>query len=367
MKVQKEKIDIWLLTISILLISFGFIVFISASLWMSDDVGNLMSTILKQFIVGIIIGGIGCFILSKINYSIWKKYAFWIFLLGLIITALTLVPGIGISHKGGARWLGFGGFEFQPVELLKISYIIYLAAWLSTVKNKAETFRFGFLPFLIISLFPFLILILQPDHDGILVMLGAGSIMLFISGIKMRYVIIGLLLGVMVSGLAIYHSSYLRDRFYALLEPQKYEQTTAYQTKQSLIAIGSGGIDGRGFGKGIQKHMFLPEPVGDSIFAVAGEEFGLLGTYFLVILYLLLGMRGLKIARYSKDNFGKILAVGIVSVFLIQAFVNIGSMTGIFILSGLPLPFVSHGGTALLSALLSLGILFNISRYKKEI
>ena len=307
-------------------------------------------------------GSIACIIFARIDYHIWKKFAFIFFISSIILTLLVFVPGIGIEHGGAKRWLDLKFITFQPAELLKIAFIAYFAAWLTGLKNKVATFSWGLLPFGIFMGILGVILIAQPDIDTFVVIVAAALSMYIAAGAKMRHVVVILFIGIAFLATLYLTKPYIKQRIDVMINPSINRQTSGYQLNQSLIAIGSGQIWGRGFGQSIQKFHYLPEPIGDSVFAVAAEEFGFVGALVIVGLFVMFSLEGLKIASKSGDDFGRLLALGIVILIVSQAFVNISGMLGILPLTGIPLPFVSHGGTALFITLVEAGIIMNISR-----
>ena len=206
------------------------------------------------------------------------------------------------------------------------------------------------------------ILIAQPDIDTFVVIVAAALSMYIAAGAKMRHVVVILFIGIAFLATLYLTKPYIKQRIDVMINPSINRQTSGYQLNQSLIAIGSGQIWGRGFGQSIQKFHYLPEPIGDSVFAVAAEEFGFVGALVIVGLFVMFSLEGLKIASKSGDDFGRLLALGIVILIVSQAFVNISGMLGILPLTGIPLPFVSHGGTALFITLVEAGIIMNISR-----
>jgi cell division protein FtsW len=363
---KKNKIDKIFLGIVIALVLIGLIFFTSASLGiLANNQAEFNSVIISQFIFGFLGGIIALFIGFKIPFSFLKKYSLVIFLLSIILTALVLVPGIGRSHGGAQRWLDIMGYSMQPVEFLKIGFVIYLSAWLSWVKGRVKDPLFSIVPILIMFSVISIILIKQPDTKSLILMLVTGLVMLFISGARLRY-IFGLF-GLAIIGfiVMIYFKPYLIDRVNTFLKPNENVQGSSWQVQQSFIAIGSGGFSGRGIGQSIQKFKYLPEPQGDSIFAVIGEEFGFLGCSIIVFLYLSFLLRGYRIAiRNAPDSFSKLLVIGFITMITAQSFLNISSIIGVFPLTGVPLVFMSHGGTALLLSLGIIGIILNISRYQ---
>jgi cell division protein FtsW len=222
------------------------------------------------------------------------------------------------------------------------------------------------LPFIIITALAAGLLLLQPDTKSLLLMIATGSILLFVAGVPLRYLIGTALLGITLFAALVFTTPYLKARVQTFINPSSDPRGASYQLQQALIALGSGGITGRGFGQSVQKFSYLPEPHGDSIFAVIGEEFGFIGSVFVILLYVAFALRGMRIAGRAPDMFGKLLALGIVSLITLQSFLNIASITGVFPLTGVPLVFMSQGGTSLLISLAAIGIVLNISRFQKD-
>lgn len=358
-RLKTDKVFIFLLAIILL---FGFFIFASASLGILVKNQDLfLGIVAKQFLLGLAGGFLALFLFSKLPYRIWKKYALPIFVFSLIVTALVFVPGIGFEHGGAKRWINLASYSFQPSELLKFGLVLYLAAFFSSLKDKNDWVRF-ILPVIFIFILS-AIMLKQPDVGTLIVMCLSAASIYFVSGAKWKNIVV---IGVtIVIGLTflVTVKPYLKDRIDTFIHPDRDPNGSSYQIKQSLIAIGSGELFGRGLGQSVQKFNFLPEPVGDSIFAVIGEELGFIGGVFIVILFLLFCLRGFKIANRSSDLFGKYLTVGIIMLIITQSFLNISSLIGVFPLTGVPLVFISHGGTALLFALMEVGIVVNISSY----
>lgn len=364
---SRNKVDKPLLIIILLLTTLGIFTFLSASLGLLAKNEIIYSNvIMNQIVFGLFGGLILMFITSKIPYKFWKLHSFWFFL-GAAILTLLVFTGLGSEFSGARRWLAIGPVSFQPSEFLKFAYLFYVAAWLSMAiaRNKIKTFRYGTLPFIIISGIVGLILFFQPDNDTMFVMFFAGAVMYFVSGANFKHIAIVLVLAVLGASMILFTRPYVMDRVITFINPASNPLTSGYQIQQSLIAIGSGGITGRGFGQSIQKFNFLPEPIGDSIFAVIAEEFGFIGATLLILMFIALLIQSVRISLKTKDNFGGLLMIGIAILIVSQSFLNISSMLGIFPLSGLPLLFISHGGTALLFTLAASGIMLNISKYKK--
>lgn len=360
---QNKKLDGPFLGIVMLLIVSGFFIFSSASLGLLAREGARFSSVaFSQIFLGIFLGGIALFIFSHVPYKTLHKYSFYIFILSILTTLLVYVPSIGLEFNGAKRWIDLGFISFQPAEFLKLGFVIYLAAWLSGIKDKIHTFNYGVLPFVILLGLVGIILLLQPDTGTFLVMFSAGFSMFIAAGARFRDIISVIGLGLVGAASLIFMRPYIMDRILAFLDPSKDPLGSSYQIQQSLIAVGSGELFGRGFGQSIQKFNFLPEPIGDSIFAVVAEEFGFVGSTLLICLFLVFAMRGLRIATKAPDTFSGLLVIGIVILIVAQSFINMASMLGVFPLTGLPLLFVSHGGSALLFALLGVGIILGVSR-----
>jgi cell division protein FtsW len=349
-----------------LLVIAGFFIFSSASMGLLAREGVSYSTVAgKQFIVGFVLGGIFLLGFARIPYMFWRKYAFYIFCASIVACICVFLPKIGFEHGGARRWITLGGYTFQPAELLKLGAVIYFAAWIATVKGKITTWKQGALPLFIILGITGALVMKQPDTGTFMVIFAALVAMYIAAGGTWRY--IGVLFVACIIGIIAlaYIRPYLMERFLTFLDPSRDALGSGYQIQQSMIAIGSGGILGRGFGQSIQKFNFLPEPIGDSIFAVASEEFGFFGAVGLIILFLFFSLRGYKVAAKIKDPFGMSLCVGLVTLIVAQAFINMGSMLSVLPLTGIPLTFISHGGTALLFALTETGIILNISQNQK--
>ncbi|MBX4197773.1 putative lipid II flippase FtsW [Candidatus Parcubacteria bacterium] len=363
-KVKRVDRPFFIATVS--LITAGFFIFSSASMGLLARQGVSFSTVaLKQFAIGFLAGGILLIITSRIPTKFWRKYSFYIFLFAVIACVLVFLPKIGFSHGGARRWINLGSYSFQPAEILKLGAVVYFAAWLSMVKDKVKTFKWGALPLFIILGICSVLLLLQPDTDTLMVIVAALVAMFITAGGQWRY--IGILCLTAIIGILVIAQfrPYIMARLTTFLDPSKDSLGAGYQIQQSLIAIGSGGVFGRGFGQSIQKFNFLPEPIGDSIFAVAAEEFGFVGSMTILCLFVFFALRGYKIASRVSDTFAMTTAVGLVTLIISQAFINMGSMLSILPLTGIPLTFISHGGSAMLFALAEAGIILSISKNQR--
>ena len=362
--------DIWFLTIVLTLSLAGFLIFLSASMSMMTRGSVNLSSIMMTQIIALVLGIGLLFLFSNIYYRFWRKYSIIIFALTIFISLLVFIPGLGITSGGATRWLDLGFASLQPAEFLKLGFVIYCAAWLSGILTKIQKITFGLIPLMIIIAALSIILLLQKDTGSLIIIAVAGSAMFFAAGARWRDMAVLGAVGVAGLVILIKKRPYISERFIThfntLLGREVDAQVEGFQSGQSLIAVGSGDWFGRGFGQSIQKFSFLPEAATDSIFAVAAEELGFIGASLIVIAFTLLVWRGIVIALRSQDNFARLLVIGIVIMFITQAFIHIAGMIQIFPLSGTPLPFISLGGTALLMCLAASGIVLNVSRYTKS-
>ncbi|MDD3487443.1 MAG: putative lipid II flippase FtsW [Candidatus Moranbacteria bacterium] len=363
MKSCKNKSDQILSTTVFALIVFGLVMLSSAGVAISQSrFGDPYYFFKHQLFFGVIPGLILMYVVQKVDYHFWRKIAFPLFVLNLIFLILVFIPGVGLNFQGASRWIKLGPFSFQPSEMLKLSIILYLAAWLESKREKGADFFEGFLPFLaIIGAIGFLI-IKQPDMGTLGAIVVVAMAIYFMSGAQWRHLAAMLGLGGLVFLLLVKFEPYRMSRLLVFLHPETDPRGIGYQINQAILAIGSGGIFGVGLGQSRQKFNYLPEPVGDSIFAIIAEEIGLVGAAALVILFVFFAMRGFKIAMNAPDVFGKLVAVGVTSWIIFQALMNISAISGIVPLTGVTLPFVSYGGTSLVFSMVGVGILLNISK-----
>ena len=354
------------LLIAVLLVG-GCMIFASAAFGtLARGATGVTSVVFSHLVLGVGGGLVLLLIAMTLDYRRWRPFAPYIYALAIFATALVFVPHIGSSHGGGQRWLSLGPLSLQPSEMLKLAAILMAAAYFATIREGTASLTWGLGGLVGILILPMLLLIAQPDIGTLLVIIASVFAIFFAAGGRWRDMALILCIGVVGAGALLLYKPYLRDRVTTFLDPSQGQQTESYQIKQSLIAIGSGGAFGRGFGQGIQKFTYLPEPMGDSIFAVAGEELGFVGASIIVILFSLFALRGYGIAGKSTDLFGGLLAVGISTYLASEAFINIAAMLSVAPLTGIPLTFVSQGGSAMLMSLASAGVLLSISRYQKR-
>ena len=365
-RVRSRADPVFLLT-TLLLVVIGIFVFSSASLGLLTRSGaTFKSVALSQFVFGVGGGLVLLIVASRVPYRFYRRIAPYFYLVALAVTALVFVPGIGLELKGARRWLEIFGFSFQPAELLKVAFIFCTAWYYSMVAQHMDSFRASLGGIAVIMLLAGIVLLPQPDTGTFTILALTGGAMCFAAGMKFRHVAV--LGGILAIGLCIlaFARPYLLERVLTFMHPVTDPQGAGYQIKQSLIAVGSGGWVGRGFGQSIQKFQYLPEANSDSIFSVAAEEFGFLGSTTLILLFLLFTIRGLTLASRAPDRFGGLVIVGLVILIVTQSFINIASMLGLMPLTGEPLVFISHGGTALMVALGSVGVVLNISTFSRK-
>ena len=293
-----------------------------------------------------------------------KRYAKYFLYFSIALLILVFIPGLGMVYNSAKSWVGLGGFSFQPSEIVKLTFLIYLAAWLEARReSEVKNIYTGLLPFILTLGIIGGLIMLEPDMGTMMIIALMALTVYFSAGAPLGHIA-----GVLGAGAALFFllikiAPYRAMRFTIFLHPELDPRGLGYQINQALLAIGSGGILGLGYGHSRQKFLYLPEVAGDSIFAVMAEEMGFI---FLLIFFAAFGVflaRGFRAAKRAPDLFGRLLAAGIVSWLLIQTLVNVGSMVGLLPLTGVPLPFVSYGGTALMTSLAALGILGNISRH----
>lgn len=299
---------------------------------------------------------------SRIDYHFWKKWSLLILLVSIVALGLVLIPGVGFSVRSARSWFKIGSFLVQPSEFVKLALIFYLAAWFERKKDAENNFWFGIIPPLLAAGSVIGLVVLEPDVGTAAILAAIVFALLFAAGTSFKY------LGVLAAGAAgalwilVKTAPYRAARIVTFLDPSLDPRGIGYQINQALLAIGSGGLWGQGLGLSRQKHNYLPEPIGDSIFAVMAEELGFLRIIFLVALFLFFVVRGLKVAGSSPDKFGRLLAIGLVCWIGLQAFINIGAISNLLPLTGITLPFLSYGGSSLWAVSFAVGILLNISR-----
>ncbi|MBZ9571945.1 cell division protein FtsW [Patescibacteria group bacterium] len=363
-----SHLDYALVGITVSLLVLGVLIISSVSASVSQErFGQTLYYLKHQVLLGILPGVILAIVFLKIPLNFLKKRVPVLFLINLGVLGMVFLPKIGVSLGGAARWINLGPISLQPTEFLKLTFILYLASWLSsktekvTLTKKSKKFSQTLVAFLIVMGLTSLLLIRQPDISTLGVIVLVGILIYFLAGTPLWHSILMIL--VMIAGLLVLIkiAPYRAERLSVFFNPEIDPMGMGYQIKQALITVGSGGITGLGLG--MSKAGFLPRSMSDSIFAIFAEETGFIGSLILISLFLIFFWRGFKIAKEAQDKFSQLAALGISSWIIIQAFVNIGSMVGILPLTGIPLPFISYGGSHLISELIGVGVLLNISKH----
>lgn len=359
---QRQKIDGKLLAMILLIVGIGFVIQYSASSSLSAAKFNnpnfYMIAHLKRILLGATIGTIFIFI----NYKWLKKAAFWLILLSTFFLIFVLIYYKAKGIPGVARWLSIGPFRFQPSEFTKLALIVYIASFIDRHQNEINDFKRGFLPPIVILFISLVLIVIEPNFStGAVVGLLCLMVMV-IGGTRILFLMPIISLFILMSIYTVLHSPYKLRRILTMLDTENNLQNAGYQLHQSLISLGNGGFWGCGLGGSIEKNLFLPEPHTDFVFSVAGEEFGFIGAFFLLSLFLFLFFRGLRVSIQAPDVFGNLLGIGISMSIFCYVLANIGVVCGIFPVTGLPLPFLSYGGSSMIFNFISMGILLNISK-----
>lgn len=365
-RLNRRAPDYWLYLPVIGLAGLGVVMVYSASAIVAADRYGDAAYFLKRQTLWVALGGVAMLLAQRIHYAALRRFAPIFLLLALAALVLVLVPGIGRVAGGARRWITLGGpLSFQPAEAAKLALALYLANFLAARGDRLRDFRRSVLPPLVITAMMFGLILAQPDLGSALLVGLITVVMLFVAGA--RIVHLAGLLAAALPGLlvAIFGEEYRRRRLLAFLDPWADPQGAGFHIIQSLLALGSGGLVGVGLGNSRQKFFYLPERHTDFIFSILGEELGLLGTAAVLGLFALFAYRGFRIARRAPDRFGALLASGITMMVLIQAVLNIGVTTGVLPITGVPLPFLSFGGSSLLFTMISAGVLLNISQYAR--
>ncbi|MFA7681506.1 MAG: putative peptidoglycan glycosyltransferase FtsW [Candidatus Peribacteraceae bacterium] len=298
-------------------------------------------------------------------YRLWERLAFPLFLATLLLLIAVFIPGIRTEYGTASSWVRLGPLSLQPSELLKLTMIFYLAVWLQKREQLIGTFKEGFIPFVILLTLSTMLVAFQPDLGSFLVLSGIAAFMFFVAGGNIFHLLLGGAFAAVMGLPVILSQEYVRNRFRAFLRPgdTSIAETIGFQIKQALIAIGSGGVFGVGYGKSIQKFGYLPEVQADTIFAAMAEELGFLRLLIILTMFSIFIYRGYRIALEAPDRFGSLVAAGITTWIACQTIINLSVNLSLFPLTGITLPFISYGGTSLVSLLAAVGILLNISTY----
>ena len=350
-----------LVGIVLVLVTLGVIMLASTSGVQGEVIYKDPNFFLKRQLAALLVGFVAAYVASRIDYKIWRIWALPIGLVTVVLLVLVITPGIGISVKGSRRWLDLGVTNIQPSEFAKVSVIFLLAWWMSHVQRKASDMVRGLIvPVLLLGSMCILVL-MEPDFGTTMLMGVVGMAILFIGGTRPSYLLITGLLGFSGISFLIMQDEERMRRIIAFMNPEKYAQDEAFQLLNAIYAFVVGGGLGVGLGGSLQKQFYLPEAHTDFIFAIVGEELGLGASLLVVLLFAGIFFCGLRISLRASDMFGRLTAFGITCMITLQAAINMGVVTGCLPTKGLPLPFISYGGTSLAVSLIMIGILVNIA------
>jgi cell division protein FtsW len=349
------------------LIGYGLVMLYSSSAVVSADqfdnqFHHLVSQVWKVGLGLVVMTGT-----AAIHYRWYRRLVYWILAATVLLLAVVLIPGVGVVQNGARRWISMGGLTLQPAEIAKVVVVIFLAYSISKKGEKMTKFTIGFIPHLLIVGLMVGLLLMQPDFGSSVILVTMMGIMLFVSGARLLYLSGFGILGLVGAYYVVASSPYRRERILAFLDPWQYRDDIGYQISESLIAIGSGGLTGRGLGNGKSKLGYVPELWNDFIGTIVAEELGLLGIVVLVGLFLVLVWRGFRIAFQAKDAFGMYLAFGLTTLIGMQAATNLCVVTGLLPTKGLTLPFFSLGGSSIIMTLFAIGVLLNISKRQPDL
>jgi cell division protein FtsW len=361
---EERRADRQFLFYIVFLVVFGLIALVSASApYGYSKFGDTYYFVKRQILYGLLPGIFLFIIFARIKTETWLKLSWPFYLFCLALLVLVFIPGVGAEYgKGAHSWINLGFFHFQPAELVKLAIILILANLLSDPNRDLSDWKNGLLPVLAIISPAVLLIFLQPDIGTLAIMVVVVYVMLYLAKIPKLWLVTLGALGVAAFAVLIIVAPYRMQRLSIFLHPELDPQGIGYHVNQAFLAVGSGGTWGLGYGHSRQKYQYLPEVQADSIYAIVAEEMGFVISSGVIILILLIGWRGLKIAKSAPDQFGYLLVSGIVVWFFWQSFVNIGAMVGLLPLTGVTLPFVSHGGTSLMVSLAAVGIIAGVSR-----
>ncbi|MFC4023239.1 stage V sporulation protein E [Oceanobacillus longus] len=362
---EQRKPDLTLLFVILILLTAGIVMVYSSSYVWSEYKYDDAFYYLKRQLLFAGAGVVAMFFFMVIPYYTWKKYANIILIICFALLLLVLIPGVGLVRGGAQSWIGVGAFSIQPSEFMKLGLIIFLAAILSANQKYITSFKKGFFPCILLIFTAFGLIMLQPDLGTGMVLVLTCMIMVYTAGARLTHFFGLAALGMLGFVGLIASAPYRINRITAFLNPWEDPLGDGFQIIQSLYAIGPGGLMGLGLGNSLQKYFYLPEPQTDFIFAILGEELGFIGGTAVILLFLLLLWRGIKISLEAPDLFGRFLSLGIAAMLAVQAMINISVVIGLIPVTGITLPFLSYGGSSLTLTLCSVGILLNISIYSK--
>ncbi len=346
------------------LVALGLVMVFSASSATAYADYHDTAHYLKRQVVYLIVGLVVAYGVYRLDYRKLRGIAPGVVAVSFVLLVVTLIPHVGFAAGGSRRWLGLHALSFQPSELGKLALVLFLAAKLSQLGEGIRSLTKGVAPVLFVTALLAAPVFVEPDMGTASLYVFVGFAMLFSAGARFEHLILCTMVMLPPAALAVLSSSYRRDRLLAFLDPWKDAQNTGFHIVQSLLALGSGGLFGLGLGASRQKYFYLPMPHTDFIFAVIGEELGMLGCIAVIGLFLLFAVRAIMLAIQVQDRFGMQLALGCTFMIVIQAFINIGVVTSSWPVTGVPLPFMSFGGTSLVVSLIAVALIANITRHR---
>ena len=353
--------DKLLFTSTLALITLGILMIYSSSAIRAQERFGDPYFFLKRQLVWAFLGILVMIWVMNRDYRGWQRLAFPLFLFSFLSLILVLIPHVGVKVNGARRWISLFGLSFQPAELAKIALVVFLAYLVSKKGLQVKEFSHGLLPLLVATGILIIPILLQPNFGNVVVLLSVALMISYLGGARIWHLMLLSLGSIPFLILIMMNFTHARSRLLALIDPSRVPESARYQIKQSFYALGPGGLLGRGLGDGIQKLFYLPEPHTDFIFAIIGEEMGFLGASLIILLFAIILWRGTRIALRAPDPFGRFAAMGITCLIVSQALINVGMVMGLLPTTGLPLPFISFGGSSLILSLMEIGILLNIS------
>jgi cell division protein FtsW len=368
MLAELRRVDLWLLFAILFLLALGVEMVFSASFVIAHNEFGDGTYFLVRHLIWIAVGLVAMASAALFDYHRLPRYSVVLYGGSLILLALVLVPGLGQITYGSARWLSFGPLSFQPSEITKVALVIYLACWLARVGSTVNDLSLGIIPFALILCLTAGLVLLEPNLGTTVVLTATAASTFFIAGVSLLYTLAAGVIG--AAGLALMMAfvhafagaGHWNERIEAFLNPWSYADSIGWQTTQTILALGSGGVSGLGLGAGRQKYYYVPNAHTDSIFAIVGEEIGFIGTTLVILVFLFIAYRGLKVAFSAPDPLGRLLAAGITSMMVWQALLNMAVIANAVPYTGEPLPFVSYGGSSMVINLCAAGLLLSVSR-----
>ncbi|MDZ7673659.1 MAG: putative lipid II flippase FtsW [Acidimicrobiales bacterium] len=358
---SQAVLGVTLVVLVVLLSLIGSVMILSASSVIAAEVGGSAFSVFLRQCAWLVVGFVGLYVGARIDYHRWTSLVPVLVIGSIALLGMVLVPGVGISVNGAQRWLGFGEFQLQPAEPAKFALVVYVAALVARERDRIHDLRVVLRPVLLVVVTMVGLLMLQPNLGTSAIICAVVGCMLLQGGLPLRVLSLLALAGAAIGMMAALAAPYRRARVTGFLDPWENAGDTGYQTIQSLIGVASGGVSGTGLGASRAKWGFLPEAHTDFVFAIIGEELGLIGALFVVGLFAVMIACALRIGARAHDRFGSMLATGVAAWFAVQGFVNVGAVLGILPITGVPLPFVSFGGSSLLSTMVAAGVLVNVA------